>query len=70
MATSPDGSGEMIAIVGGSPDEVRVEPSPSPDNGVGEPEIDGDVVTVDLDLPEPTPPRAFQADQFAGIFCD
>ena len=70
MATSPDGSGEMVATYDGSPDDIEVRPDPGPDNGVAEPAFDGDVVTVELGLPEPVSPRQFQSDRFAGIFCD
>lgn len=70
MATNPDGSGEMVAIYDGSPDEIEVAPDPGADSGVSEPAFDGDVVTVELGLPEPMSPRQFQSDKFAGIFCD
>lgn len=70
MATNPDGSGEMVAIYDGSPDDIEVRPDPGPDSGVAEPAFDGDVVTVELGLPDPVSPRQFQSDRFAGIFCD
>lgn len=69
IATSPDGSGEMVAILGGSPSDIEIRPDPGPDSGVGEPMIDDDVVMVELDLQEALAPRALQSDKFAGVFC-